>query len=236
MQKAGSLIKQLVEQYEAKANAETLSHTAQMLLNELRQAPVAANIVPKKVAVIMPAARYTAVETAPVNIPPEEILIIEKEKPVAVAEIIEMPEPEPVKKEYAIRPPASSNIHLIDELPTFAYQQKEVFELNDAIAEHKESLNERLKENRPELGNMLKEAPVRDLRKAIGINDRFVFINEMFRGDEDMYERSIKTINSFNIFPEAEFWIKRELKLKQAWDESSAVVQLFDQLVRRRFS
>ncbi|MEI9944467.1 MAG: hypothetical protein WDN26_09650 [Chitinophagaceae bacterium] len=31
---------------------------------------------------------------------------------------------------------------------------------------------------------ILKESPVVDLRKAIGINDRFLFINDLFRGDE----------------------------------------------------
>jgi hypothetical protein len=51
-----------------------------------------------------------------------------------------------------------------------------------------------------------------------------------------MYERSIKTINSFNIYGEAELWIKRELKLKLAWSEENKSVQLFDQLVNRRFS
>jgi len=81
----------------------------------------------------------------------------------------------------------------------------------------------------------LKDGPIKDLKKAIGINDQYLFINELFRGDQTMYERSIKTINSFNIYGEAELWIKRELKLKLGWNESSDVVRLFDQLVRRRF-
>jgi hypothetical protein len=51
-----------------------------------------------------------------------------------------------------------------------------------------------------------------------------------------MYERSIKTINSFNIYPEAEYWISRELKIKLGWDNELPVVTQFDQLVRRRFS
>ncbi|OPZ17236.1 MAG: hypothetical protein BWZ05_01518 [Bacteroidetes bacterium ADurb.BinA245] len=74
------------------------------------------------------------------------------------------------------------------------------------------------------------------MRKAIGINDRFVFINELFRGDESMYERCIKTINSFNIYAEAEYWISRELKVKLGWDNNNPTVQQFDQLVKRRFS
>jgi len=57
-----------------------------------------------------------------------------------------------------------------------------------------------LKTESKELGSILKESPVKDLKKAIGINDRFVFIEELFRGDEIMYERSIKTINSIQHF------------------------------------
>ncbi|HMC99953.1 MAG TPA: hypothetical protein VKH37_07365, partial [Ferruginibacter sp.] len=78
--------------------------------------------------------------------------------------------------------------------------------------------------------------PIRDLKKAIGVNDRFLFINELFRGDESMYERSIKTINSFSILPEAEYWIQRELKVKNGWDDNDAIVKQFYQLVKRRFS
>jgi len=72
--------------------------------------------------------------------------------------------------------------------------------------------------------------------KGIGVNDRFVFLNELFRGDEAMYERSLKTINSFRILPEAEYWINRELKIKLGWDDNLHTTQQFYQLVRRRFS
>jgi hypothetical protein len=85
------------------------------------------------------------------------------------------------------------------------------------------------------VGHKLTDSPIRDLKKAIGINDRYVFINELFRGDEVMYERSIKTINNFKILPEAEYWIQRELKVKLGWDEGSGTVKHFDQLVKRRF-
>ena len=104
------------------------------------------------------------------------------------------------------------------------------------MKEQGESLNDKLKQGKTELIEILKETPVKDLRKAVGINDRFVFINELFRGDENMYERSIKTINSFNIYAEAEYWISRELKLKLGWNNKQPSVQHFDQLVKRRFS
>ncbi|MDB5202516.1 MAG: hypothetical protein JWQ27_1925 [Ferruginibacter sp.] len=104
------------------------------------------------------------------------------------------------------------------------------------VTEVSGSLNDKLKQSKIELSDSLQEVPIRDLKKGIGVNDRFLFIKELFRGDEVMYERSVKTINGFAIFPEAEYWIKRELKLKLGWNDHNEVVKQFDQLIRRRFS
>jgi hypothetical protein len=123
----------------------------------------------------------------------------------------------------------------IQEIPTFVHQQA-VRELNDVIGSQSASLNDHLREEKTELGHLLKETPIRDLKKGIGVNDRFVFLNELFRGDEAMYERSLKTINGFRILPEAEYWINRELKIKLGWDDNLPATQHFYQLVRRRFS
>jgi hypothetical protein len=122
------------------------------------------------------------------------------------------------------------------EIPTLSHQPKEPGkEVNDSTVQT-ESLNDKLRQGKTELIEILKETPVKDLRKAVGINDRFLFINDLFRGDETMYERSIKTINSFNIYAEAEYWISRELKTKLGWDNDHPSVVHFDQLVKRRFS
>lgn len=149
-------------------------------------------------------------------------------------------EPRPVAIEearpvYAAQELFSTAFETVTEAPTLSQYQSRV-EVHEMIAERKESLNDRLKEERPELAHLLKEAPIKDLRKGIGINDRFVFVRELFRGDDAMYERSIKTINNFTIFPEAEYWIARELKHKLGWDDRNETVKHFYGLVRRRFS
>ncbi|MEI8075252.1 MAG: hypothetical protein WCH78_10925 [Bacteroidota bacterium] len=113
---------------------------------------------------------------------------------------------------------------------------KEILELNDFILEDAPSIHDRLKQNEVDVSAGFQETPIRDLKKAIGINDRYLFINELFRGDETMYERSLKTINSFAIFPEAQYWIQRELKVKLGWNDRSETVDHFHQLVRRRFA
>ena len=75
-----------------------------------------------------------------------------------------------------------------------------------------------------------------DLRNAIGINDKFLFVTELFKEDINMYERSVKTINAFPTLREAENWIERELRLKLGWTEQNHVVQTFYATVRKRFS
>lgn len=123
------------------------------------------------------------------------------------------------------------------EKPTdrFTLSQKSK-EVNDVIGNSTTSLNDKLRSEVSDLKSALNDSPVRDLRKAIGVNDRYVFINHLFRGDEVMYERSLKTINGFRILPEAEYWMERELKVKLGWDENNPTTRHFYQLVKRRFS
>jgi hypothetical protein len=127
-----------------------------------------------------------------------------------------------------------------DEIPTLAQKPRVAEakkEINEVVGQENQTLNETLKEQKTELSDKLIEtSAIKDLKKAIGINDRYLYINELFRGDEAMYERSIKTINGFSIWPEAEYWIRRELKTKMGWNDQDTTVQQFDQLVRRRFS
>lgn len=143
-------------------------------------------------------------------------------------------QPKPQQPEPVAQPISSPQFTAPQAAPAQHQPVKEVHELLP-VAEGA-SLNEKLSTKQNELSDSLQDAPVKDLKKAIGINDRYLYINELFRGDESMYERSIKTINGFAIFPEAEYWIRRELKSKLGWDDKAPTVKQFDQLVRRRFS
>ena len=171
-----------------------------------------------------------------------EVLQIDEAEMEAELEEIKRNVDDRTKLSHQNKPPVMFDA--IDDVPTLAGRQnttvapfagvKEVHEM--LPTNNNVSLNDRLKQNSSELSDTLQDIPVKDLRKAIGINDRFKFLNELFRGDDAMYERSIKTINSYAIYPEAEYWIRRELKLKLGWDDKNETVRQFDQLVRRRFS
>jgi hypothetical protein len=153
-------------------------------------------------------------------------------QPIAQAPQPVPPVPQPAERKQTIQ---EFSFNPLIEIPTLA-QQQSIQEINEMIGIRDASLNDKLKDNKVEIGEILKDYPIRDLKKAIGVNDRFVFINELFRGDEVMYERSLKTINSFRIFAEAEYWIERELKVKLGWEEHKDTTRHFYQLVRRRFS
>ncbi len=237
MERIEALINKLKEQFGQQADPSLLLGTVQLLQFELTKLKSNGqqSLGTAKVAVMLPVANVIGAAASFDKYAPKPV-----EVPVA-REIIEVKE---VKEILLVDDGAVSVVQKngqldmvfdpMTEIPTLSHQPKEK-EVNDTN-EHGESLNDKLKQGKTELIEVLKETPIKDLRKAVGINDRFLFINELFRGDENMYERSIKTINSFNIYAEAEYWISRELKLKLGWNNELLSVQHFDQLVKRRFS
>ena len=171
--------------------------------------PIAAEIKPIEVPVVQQ-------RPVPVPPPPPAPIPVEPEKKHAPAMITLFPQTESKTE--------SRELHT------------ELKELNQRVAQSSTSLNERFRQGQVELGDKLGEMPVKDLRHAIGINDKFQFIQELFRGDIDTYERSVKTINEFHSLQEAEYWIERELKIRQGWEDDNRIVKQFYSLVRKRFT
>lgn len=232
MERLAQLIGKLNEQFAQNADPFQLLVTAQLIETELVQMSTSTQrtVSTSKVAVVMPSNGHSYQSrpvASEVNTQAQAVVNGTEEK--TNGHHVETAQAE-----------HGWNIDPLREIPTLAHQQvvKEqvVKELNEVMATKEASLNEKLKEEVKEVAHVLNDAPVRDLRRAIGINDRFVFISELFRNDEVMYERSIKTINSFRILPEAQYWIERELKVKLGWDENKESTRHFYQLVKRRFS
>lgn len=241
MDRVSTLLKKLQNQVDEKASARDMLQTVQILqaelMNKIEKKPALSN---EKIAVVMPLT-FNIVQIAENSLDAKE-----EEKVVEVLQVDEKEieeELQQIKKNAEAVNAKSSHkrpsflYDPIEDVPTLAHQDRVEKSVSDELAfEYPESLNDRLKESKIELSQSLTTAPIKDLRKAIGVNDRFLFINELFRGDEAMYERSIKTIQNFSIYAEAEFWIKRELKVKIGWLDTHPVVKQFDQLIKRRFA
>jgi hypothetical protein len=231
MERIDLLIHEIREQFDQKADPSRLLMIVQQLQQELNglQGSNPKTFGTSKVAVVMPAGNAVPPQYekyAPRSAEQESETVKEVKETILVDEGTVSVVQKNGQLDMVFDP--------MKEIPTLSHQTRDK-EVNDS-ALTAESLNDKLRQGKTELIEVLKEAPVKDLRKAVGINDRFLFINELFRGDESMYERSIKTINSFNIYPEAEYWINRELKVKLGWNSDSIAAQHFYQLVKRRFS
>ncbi len=248
MERVETLLQKLQQQFKDGVNPSQLLLTVQMLQHELSHLlSINDDSKPMMVAVSMPLNQIAPVVAELVIQQP-----IEEEKIIEVLQVDEAAieeELEEIKKNAAAmqKISAQSRPQILfdstddeDDVPTLAHQRQNkkpvAKEINETAFNKENSVNDKLKDNKTELSDKLNEASIKDLKKAIGVNDRFLFMKELFRGDEAMYERSIKTINSFSIFPEAEYWIRRELKIKLGWIDSNETVKQFDQLVKRRFS
>jgi len=257
-------LQELSEQHASAADLLNTVQQLQAELVYYITAPAPAPVRPvgaSKIAVMMPSANYANGNAAYTNGAAEANGYANgngysngnnqngRYQPTPVQKEAPAPKEAPVQKELPLQDiparketpaqkdtPNGWTLDPLREVPTLAHQEQPAKELNDIMGQQHTSLNDRLKTTQAELADVLTEAPVRDLKRAIGINDRYVFVNELFRGDEAMYERSLKTINAFRILQEAEYWIERELKVKIGWDDGKTTTQHFYQLVKRRFS
>ena len=252
MDRVETLLQKLQQQFTDGATAAQMLLTVQMLQHELLHVQgTGTDNIKKGVAVAMPLNTYpnssnTADAVVKKNMPEEKTVeILQVDEAAVEAEL------EEIKRNAATmqhisnksKPQLLFDMGADDDIPTLPRQKIPAApprEINDAVfnnnTSNNTSVNDLLKETKTELSEILTDTPVKDLKKAIGVNDRFLYINELFRGDEVMYERSIKTINSFSIWPEAEYWIRRELKTKLGWVDADQTVVQFDQLVKRRFA
>lgn len=161
---------------------------------------------------------------------------LQPESPIVVE--LELPEePEIEVKEVLREQPAMTITENFLKHNTSTQTESRPLELHEILANRvvAQPSNGDLPKQGRVLADNFAGGKIQDIRKSIAINDRFRYINSLFRGDESLFERSVKTINNFNILQEAQYWMQRELVIKLGWNEEDELVQMFYQLVSRRF-
>ncbi len=242
MERVATLIERFQEQIARQASIDELLLTLQMMQSELHHLKSSAGYknAPASIGIHIPVAGEPPKDSDNTKQEKEEkiVLTLDIDESEIEAELEQIKKNAEAKISSAIKNKPPLQFDPIEETPTLIHQRvsEDSKKIEVKNVDQSTSLNDALKNEKQEISDTLNEGPVKDLKKAIGINDRFLFINELFLGDEVMFERSIKTINSFTIYPEAEYWIRRELMLKLAWNEKSDTVRQFNQLVKRRFN
>lgn len=137
---------------------------------------------------------------------------VKQDEPVSVSEpkIDETPKPQP---EHIISPTQQDNI--VQEEPvteTESIEAKEILE--KPIAEQPTIAFEEKK-------------PIQDkqLKKVIGINDKYQYISELFGNDKEAYDHMVDHISTLDNHQTAISYIDNELAPQRGWDKDSITVQ-----------
>lgn len=85
--------------------------------------------------------------------------------------------------------------------------------------------------------NPEQQIPVKrkDLKSAVGLNDRFRFVNELFGGNSPEFNTAVNQLESMESMEEAEDYLERLSGVYQ-WDKNGPAYEDFIQLVRGFFA
>ena len=75
-------------------------------------------------------------------------------------------------------------------------------------------------------------AAVGDIRQAISLGDRFLFQRELFAGNGELMQKTLDELNGLGSFNEAMEYMTDHFE----WDTDSTAVQLFENVLKRRFA
>ena len=73
---------------------------------------------------------------------------------------------------------------------------------------------------------------VSDIRQAISLGDRFLFQRELFAGNGELMQQTLDELNALGSLNEAMEYVQENFE----WDKESTAVQLFENVLKRRFS
>ena len=155
--------------------------------------------------------------TAPAPEPEEEPKMEQTEEPTEEAQ--EQPKVESKLQKPTVAPPSS---------PEAPGTEKKV--LGELLGKDRTSFNEKLGNGQGNGSNKVL-SPITDLRKGLGINDRFFFQRELFNGSSDVMNQTLDQLNQMNSLSSAKSFLAANFK----WKPDQEAVHAFMDLLERRF-
>ncbi len=78
--------------------------------------------------------------------------------------------------------------------------------------------------------------PITDLKSAIILNDKLLFVKDLFNGYSLAYSEAIEILNRFTGFEEADTFLKKNYSVKNNWDSKPQTAEKFYELLKRRYA
>jgi hypothetical protein len=105
----------------------------------------------------------------------------------------------------------------------------------DMFSDNTISIGEKLIDKQDKsIAAKMQKTQIIDLRTSIGINDKFLFINELFEGDMKNYNDAIDKLNSFNNLNEAIVSINL-LRIEYKWKTNDEAFIKLNELIEGRY-
>ncbi len=104
--------------------------------------------------------------------------------------------------------------------------------VSDRFKASKPTFNEEMagKSKMENLSSHLNITPINSISGAIGLNEKFELMNELFDGSKDKFESTIEVLNQADSFVEAYNYLNENFD----WDMDSVYVQRILELIRRK--
>lgn len=85
------------------------------------------------------------------------------------------------------------------------------------------------------IAEKLQKTAIKDLTTAIGISEKFLYMNELFEGDSDAFKNCLVRLNDQTSFEDAKSILNNEYQTKYNWQSDNKYVQKFKDLIERKF-
>ncbi len=210
---------------EAEVKIEPEPAAEQELAPEIEEVAISEpEVVPESEPIDEPEPATTpepVIEPAP---KPEPEAAPEPEKFVE-AEVPEISEPEPEEAPESKEENVRKFAQILDLEPQSQAQ---------AEKPQQRSLNDLFNKQKQDLSEKFQQTKITDLTKAMSINDKFLYIRELFKNKSEEFSRAIHTLNNCENIEEA-FDIMEGLKKQYFWDSTSSAYLSLCDLVRRKF-
>jgi hypothetical protein len=172
---------------------------------------------PRPEATPNPPAHFMPIDPEPVNpvpVNPEPI----NPEPINPAPVNPMPvNPVPVNPEPVKTPPVPG-------------------ELNQRFSESKETLNDRFRaQSSDSLAERHRKQRIDNLRNAISLNQRFLFVKGLFRGDSNAFLQALTDLEGCADYNAAVEMLKTKYGTTYGWSAESEEFQDFMDLIQRKF-
>jgi len=188
---------------------------------------------------IMPAAEVKATPVTPLI---EETPVVIEDKPLVIEEkpaVIEEPavviKETPVAIEETPVVIQSQTIPVVEQTP-LEIPSAPVVETSIPEKSVKLSLNELLAGNRSSSDKIEHPAQeIKDLKQGISLNDKLLFVKDLFHGYNLAYAEVIDLLNKMPNFKSADAFLQNNYADKNDWKNKEETVERFYQLLKRRF-